>query len=215
MIKRLLQFIEYQNISISAFEKEINASEGVLRKAIKNNSDIQSKWLINISEYYPNLNTEWLLTGKGEMLKSEKVTTNHLPTFRKMIPLIPLDAMAGFGTGDVSVMDYETEQYYVPEFERLQVDYMIRVKGSSMQPKYNSGDVVACKKIPLDGLFFQWNKVYVLDTVQGALIKRIHQGEDKEHIKIVSDNKDYPPFELNVKENVRAVALVVGVVRLE
>ena len=40
-----------------------------------------------------------------------------------------------------------------------------------MQPKYNSGDLVACRVVPL-GTFFQWNKVYVLDTEQGALIKR-------------------------------------------
>lgn len=215
MIKeRIIQLIEYKDIGKEDFYKKIGMTSANFRGSAKK-SPLNSNAIENILSEIPDVNPNWLLTGEGEMLKSEKVTTNHLPTFRKMIPLIPLDAMAGFGTGDVSVMDYETEQYYVPEFERLQVDYMIRVKGSSMQPKYNSGDVVACKKIPLDGLFFQWNKVYVLDTVQGALIKRIHQGEDKEHIKIVSDNKDYPPFELNVKENVRAVALVVGVVRLE
>lgn len=215
MIKeRIIQLIEYKDIGKEDFYKKIGMTSANFRGSAKK-SPLNSNAIENILSEIPDVNPNWLLTGEGEMLKSEKVTTNHLPTFRKMIPLIPLDAMAGFGTGDVSVMDYETEQYYVPEFERLQVDYMIRVKGSSMQPKYNSGDVVACKKIPLDGLFFQWNKVYVLDTVQGSLIKRIHQGEDKEHIKIVSDNKDYPPFELNVKENVRAVALVVGVVRLE
>lgn len=215
MIKeRIIQLIEYKDIGKEDFYKKIGMTSANFRGSAKK-SPLNSNAIENILSEIPDVNPNWLLTGEGEMLKSEKVTTNHLPTFRKMIPLIPLDAMAGFGTGDVSVMDYETEQYYVPEFERLQVDYMIRVKGSSMQPKYNSGDVVACKKIPLDGLFFQWNKVYVLDTVQGALIKRIHQGEDKEHIKIVSDNKDYPPFELNVKENVCAVALVVGVVRLE
>ena len=130
------------------------------------------------------------------------------------IPLIPIDAMAGFGTGAVQVMDYETSLYRIPEFEELKVDFMIRVKGSSMYPKYNSGDIVACKKLFLNNIFFQWNKVYVLDTEQGALIKRIKKGADNEHITLVSDNPSYDPFELHLSK-VYAVALVVGVVRLE
>ena len=61
------------------------------------------------------------------------------------IPLIPIDAMAGFGTGAVQVMHYDTSKYIVPEFAELNVDFMIRVKGSSMVPKYNSGDLVAVR----------------------------------------------------------------------
>ena len=68
--------------------------------------------------------------------------------------------------------------------------------------------------LPLSDLFFQWNKVYVLDTVQGALIKRVKAGHDKEHILIVSDNDRYEPFELHMSQ-IRSVALVIGVIRLE
>lgn len=128
--------------------------------------------------------------------------------------MIPIEAMAGFGTGAVQVMDYDTEKYVVPEFTELNVDFMIRVKGSSMYPKYNSGDLVACKKLFLNDVFFQWNKVYVLDTEQGALIKRLKKGSDKEHLLIVSDNPSYEPFELHLSK-VNAIAIVLGVIRLE
>lgn len=130
------------------------------------------------------------------------------------IPLIPIEAMAGFGTGEVQVMNYETETYRVPEFTELKVDFMIRVKGSSMYPKYSSGDLVACKKLPLNDLFFQWNKVYVLDTNQGAIIKRIKPSKKTDHIALVSENEKYDTFELHLSK-VNAVALVVGVIRLE
>lgn len=83
-----------------------------------------------------------------------------------------------------------------------------------MSPTYLSGDIVACQRIPMSNLFFQWNKPYVLDTKQGALIKRIKPGSDKEHILIVSDNKEYDPFELPYSE-INAVALVMGLIRLE
>ena len=160
-----------------------------------------------------SLNFDWLLTGQGEMLKED----NNLPMASKSansegIPLIPLDAMAGVASGEVSVLELDCERYVIPMFKGA--DFLIPVKGSSMIPKYNSGDVVACKKIPMQDLFFQWNKVYVLDTNQGALIKRIHKGPDNEHITLISENEKYTPFNLHLSQ-IYSVAIVVGVVRLE
>lgn len=70
MSLRLKEFIENQEKSVSFFEKNIGASNGVIRHAIINNSDIQSKWIAKICEKYPQLSMEWLITGRGEMLKS-------------------------------------------------------------------------------------------------------------------------------------------------
>jgi hypothetical protein len=69
MIQRLNHFIKSQGISVRAFEQNISASDGMVRRAITNNTDIQSKWLANIADNYPQLNLEWLITGKGEMLR--------------------------------------------------------------------------------------------------------------------------------------------------
>lgn len=131
---------------------------------------------------------------------------------QKGIPLIPVSAMAGAFTSDISVMEYECERYVVPSFEGA--DFLIPVKGDSMQPTYLSGDLVACQKISLTDIFFQWNKTYVLDTDQGALIKRVCQGSDTDHILLVSDNDCYPPFELSLS-HLHAIALVRGIIRLE
>ncbi|HUH46596.1 MAG TPA: hypothetical protein VLZ54_05535 [Arenibacter sp.] len=59
-----------ETISISALEKEIGASKGVLSRALKNNTDIQVKWLLSLVENYPQYNAEWILTGKGPMLRN-------------------------------------------------------------------------------------------------------------------------------------------------
>lgn len=128
------------------------------------------------------------------------------------IPLIPLSAMAGAFTSDIPVMEYECERYVIPAFKGA--DFLILVKGDSMQPTYHSGDLVACQKIPLSDIFFQWNKTYVLDTDQGPLIKRVRQATTADHVLLVSDNADYAPFELPVTA-LHAVALVRGIVRLE
>ena len=139
---------------------------------------------------------------------------NRYDPKRKQIPLIPIGAMAGFGTGTEQIMNYDVSNYVVPEFTELSVDFMIRVKGSSMYPKYSSGDLVACKKLFTQDIFFQWNKVYVLDTEQGALIKRVKKGIDDQHLLLTSENSNYDSFELHLSK-VYAIALVVGVIRLE
>lgn len=159
-----------------------------------------------------NVSSEWLLTGEGEMIKSERNIAVKSIDPCEGIPLIPIEAMAGFGSGEQTVLEYECERYVIPMFH--EAEFLIPVKGSSMIPKYNSGDIVACKKLPMTDLFFQWNKVYVLDTIQGALIKRIKKGSDPDHILIISENQQYEPFELPIAQ-INSIAIVIGVVRLE
>lgn len=214
MIERLAKFIDYQGISISSFEKIISASDGMIRRAIRNNTDIQSKWITKISDNFPELSIDWLVSGNGSMLKEKEnipvaVKTENL---HEGIPLIPLDAMAGWCRGEMQVMEYECEHYVIPAFR--EAEFLIPVKGSSMYPKYSSGDIVACKKLSLKDVFFQPNKVYVLDTDQGALIKRVKKGRDDNHIILVSENEKYEPFELSL-HHLHAIAIVVGVIRLE
>ena len=212
MIKRIAKFIDYQGISVSSFEQAISASDGMIRRAIRNNTDIQSKWIAKISDNYPELNIDWLISGKGNMLKESIPVAIKSNNLQEGIPLIPLDAMAGFCRGEMQVMEHECEKYVIPAFR--EAEFLIPVKGSSMYPKYSSGDIVACKKLSLTDLFFQWNKVYVLDTDQGALIKRVKQGKDDNHIILVSENEKYPPFELSL-DHLHAIAIVIGVIRLE
>lgn len=213
--ERIKIFVEYQKLTVSAFEKSINASNGYVNSISKS---IGLDKIELILENYPKLNIEWLLTGKGSMLKSEvnsRLSHNILEKSvdNQGIPLIPIDAMAGFGTGSMQIMEFDTQKYVVPEFAELKADYIIRVQGNSMTPTYNSGDLVACKKLVLSDIFFQWNKVYLLDTEQGALIKRVKKASNN-HIMIVSDNTDYEPVELHLSK-IHAIAIVLGTIRLD
>ncbi|MDR1652318.1 MAG: S24 family peptidase [Prevotellaceae bacterium] len=133
----------------------------------------------------------------------------------KGIPLIPIEAIAGFPASDSEgVFLEDCERYHIPEFERIGAKFLIRVSGSSMYPKYSNGDLLACTKLE-DILFFQWGKVYVIDSSQGALVKRIFRSENPDSITLVSDNKEkYPPFDIP-KSDIRSLSIVLGVVRLE
>ena len=214
--ERILYLLEIKGIVKDKFFAEIGMTYGNFTGPAKK-TPLNSSAIGNIFSKIPDVNLEWLLTGKGEMLKAgdkknnqDKEVVAYLSA-SEGIPLIPIEAMAGFGDGEMQVMEHECERYVVPMFR--DAEFMIRVKGSSMYPKYSSGDVVACKKLPLD-TFFQWNKVYVLDTEQGALIKRIKKGSSDEHLLIVSENEKYGDFELHVSK-IYSVAIVIGVIRLE
>lgn len=205
------------------FANKSNISVSMLTEIAKDRTQVGLKIIQNSVSNF-NLNPTWLLTGQGEMFLSNKKSDQqdyHQNLLKeesvkyvadKGIPLIPIDAMAGIGTGDMSILDLECERYVIPEFSRA--DYLIRVAGSSMYPKYNSGDIVACKRLTMADIFFQWNKVYVLDTVQGAIIKRVHPGRDEEHIELISENEKYKPVQLHTSK-INAIALVIGVIRLE
>lgn len=207
---RVKAFCKAEKTTISAFESQIGVANGYVNAISKS---IGLDKINTILENFPNLNIEWLLVGKGSMYKDCNIPI-AVPTnnYKEGIPLIPIDAMAGALTDERTVLEYECERYVVPAFKGA--DFLIPVKGSSMYPKYSSGDIVACQRVPMSDLFFQWNKVYVIDTNQGALIKRIKPGSDKEHVLIVSDNEKYDPFELPYSA-IHAVALVIGVIRLE
>lgn len=209
-------------------DTELAALLGVSKSTLSNWSSRNTIDYDKVFSLCEHINIDWLLTGRGSMLKSEPTplmgdqdspkedddspVALHTDNPKEGIPLIPINAMAGAMMGEQTVMEYECERYVVPLFKGA--EFLIQVKGSSMYPKYSSGDVVACKHVPMTDLFFQWNKVYVLDTNQGALIKRIKRGSDADHILIVSDNKDYEPFELPLR-CVNNVAIVIGVIRLE
>lgn len=63
---RVKEFADNQNLSISAFEKSISASNGYVNSISKS---IGLDKIETILEKYPKLNIEWLLTGNGSMLK--------------------------------------------------------------------------------------------------------------------------------------------------
>jgi len=130
------------------------------------------------------------------------------------IPLIPIEAVAGYGEDTTGVKYEDCELYRVPEFIEKGAEFLIRVSGSSMYPKYSNGDILACKRIR-DILFFQWGKIYVIDSSQGQLVKRVFECPSEDYILLVSDNNEkYPPFTIP-KTDIRSLSIVLGVVRME
>lgn len=127
------------------------------------------------------------------------------------LPLIPIDAVAGFPTIDndgVTLAD--CEQYAIPEFTSRGAEFLVRVSGTSMYPRFNHGDLLACKRVQ-QLTFVQWGMVYVLDTEQGMLVKRLYEcPDDRDSVVCHSENtNEYTDFRLP-KTEIRSVSIVLG-----
>ena len=212
--ERLKLYLKEKKITERSFAEAIEVSSGYVNAISKS---IQPDKLQRISIQYPDLNQVWLLTGEGEMLKN-KITkkSESIQAFHNEgIPLVSATAIGGFGNFEFSIQATDVKgMYVVPKFQDKKIDFMIEVTGSSMYPKYNSGDVVACRIIR-ESQFIQWNKVHVVATrEQGILVKRLKPSDNKDCILAVSDNRNYDPFEIPLSE-IEGLALVVGVIRLE
>lgn len=208
---KLLEYCKLKGLKKSDFTRKT----GVPNSFFNKNSGITTDTLEAIFTNLEDLSPDWLLTGKGKMLRNgaSEASSQKIPS--EGIPLVEIEAVAGFGNADFAITEQDVKDYYiVPEFSLLHIDFMLKIRGSSMYPKYNSGDVVACTIIK-ERNFIQWNRCHIIATAsQGILCKRLLPSERKGYIRAVSDNTSYPPFEIP-EEDITGIALVVGVVRME
>lgn len=71
--ERLIEFLKSQGISQRLFEQTIGVSNGYVNNI---RVSIQPDKVQRIAQHYPNINTGWLLSGEGEMLKGETKAPN-------------------------------------------------------------------------------------------------------------------------------------------
>lgn len=211
---RLIKYLNFKGISKSEFGRSIGVSNAYITSMRKS---IQPDKLKAISESYGDLNTNWLLTGEGNMLMngqdSFQVPTglyyeDDIPE-RYMTHLVPMAAMGG------GLIGFEEEGIRREDCERVispiaGADWAIPVYGDSMEPEYPNGSRVFVRQIN-PGDFIAWGNVFVLDTTNGLIIKVVIESERKDCVRCVSLNPSgrYQPFDVP-KRTIRAMYRVMA-----
>lgn len=211
--ERIIEFIKSSGLSVNRFEKSAGLSVGYLRQLRKEPS---REKIENIVAAFPMLNPVWLMTGEGDMLREEGMSVDEVEAKTALeegkIPLIPASAFAGnvqgFAPDSLSLRDCD---FIVSPVRGA--EFAIPITGESMEPDYPDGSIVYIKHINVDA-FIPWGNTMVLDTENGAFIKRIFPDiEDDEYIWAKSINPDYPPIHMP-KASIFRIFRVMGMSRV-
>lgn len=73
--ERIIEYLDYKKISKSEFGREIGVSSAYISSMRKS---FQPDKIQSIASKYPDLDINWLLTGKGSMLKEEPKASLNL-----------------------------------------------------------------------------------------------------------------------------------------
>lgn len=211
--ERLEMILNHLDISAATLASELGRGRpqflyDILKGKTKNISTELAKQIVSV---YPEFNEVWIITGQGQMLAA---TEKQFRDAKKdVIPLIPYPAIGGYTEDNWTALLNDCPLYAIPDI-KTPADFLIKVGGESMQPKYYEGDLLACKVIN-EILFFQWGKTYVVDTSQGVMVKNVYEDKNNpDNILLVSENAEkYPPFSIP-KSDIRKLALVVGSLRI-
>lgn len=175
---------------------------------------------------FPEVAKGWLLSGEGEMLRSDasaaasgtvvrpiRTRTSDIRMERQQVPLYDFEATAGLTpifTNQNTPIDYLS----IPDLPRC--DGAVYVRGDSMYPLLKAGDIVMYKQIQ-DFYNIIWGEMYLIsfsyegeEYITVKFVKKIEGRPD--YVLLVSHNPHHAPKEIPIK-SIRALAMVKASVR--
>lgn len=194
--ERLKEYLAYKNLSQGKFADVCGLSRGFVNNIV---NSIQPKTLNKIAIHFEDLNTSWLLTGEGEMLKSDRISVqsceHSCETPFGCIPYFA-DLQVSVGKLEAIVKDAQPSGYI--DLPNVSATALFPVVGCSMSPEINPRDVIGVSQIE------SWDivdpdKVYLIITHEDRMIKRlaIDEGDDS-ILWCLSPN--YPKFRIYKKD---------------
>jgi len=219
--ERIKEFLDYKGITKYKFCNDL----GFSNKFLDNSSNMGTDKACKILHHYPEVNSEWLLTGNGPMLKeintdivimnSDRKTVDSLHLSQE-IPLYDLEAVAGlrelFNSGKPQRI---LDTIKIPNLPKC--DGAISVTGDSMYPLLKSGDIILYKETEFENIFF--GEMYLLSVrlndweeyITVKYVQKSEQGHD--FVRLVSQNSHHQPKDIHISK-ISALALIKASIRI-
>ena len=146
--------------------------EGVFLKIIDNCRDI---------------NSSWLLTGEGEMLRTE----SEMPSLNQRYegaPYFNVDFIGGF---DLIVNDQTVSpDFYInyPPYNQPGVVWC-NLTGHSMEPEISNGDIIALREVTTPIQYLPAGEIYGIVTEEYRTVKRIRLSQKEGFVRLIPSNK--------------------------
>lgn len=214
--ERIKEYIDFKGITKYQFNKNL----GFSNKFLDNSSNMGTDKACKILHQFPDINPEWLLTGKGSMLKNvSEVNAMTLRTDKTIddqsIPLYDLSASASvvevLGGSKVAIpMDH----IRIPNLPKC--DGALHITGDSMYPLLKSGDIVLYREVQ-DKQNIVWGEMYLVYIDNNGdeffFCKYIHHSDKDGYVKLVSQNKHHQPVEFSL-DSIKQLAIVKASIRV-
>lgn len=197
-------YLAKKGVSDYAYYKESGTTRGILGQ----NNGISEENISRFLAYAPDINHEWLLTGKGNMLKEEGKEDAFAPVVsydpKVGQPYYDVDFLAGFDEVFNSQVSIPACNVVVPGFTR--VSLWCNVTGHSMEPQINHGDMIALRECTVRDI--QYGEVYavVLDTIR--TIKIIRKGSSPKVLRYIPVNEKYDEQEFEIERIIKVYEVV-------
>jgi phage repressor protein C with HTH and peptisase S24 domain len=219
--ERMREYLDYKGITKYKFCNDL----GFSNKFLDNSSNMGTDKACKILHYYPEINSEWLLTGNGPMIKEDNTNIVIMNNDRRTIdtlhvsqeiPLYDLEAVAGlrelFNSGKPQRI---LDTIKIPNLPKC--DGAISVTGDSMYPLLKSGDIVLYKETEFENIFF--GEMYLLsvklnDWEEYITVKYVQKSDQgSEFVKLVSQNSHHQPKDIHISK-ISALALIKASIRI-
>ncbi len=218
---RILSFLESEGIKKTEFYQATGLSDSNF-KGKNRLSQPGGDMIVKILTSYPALSADWLLTGRGDMLKNSVTTHKKLPPQvspdllpeinreYKGTPYYNVDFIGGF---DVVLNDQTQIPDYYIDFAPYNKPGVIwcNITGHSMEPELNNGDFIAMKEMTTPIEYLPYGEIYGIVTDDFRTVKRIRMSEKKGYVRLIPTNKspEYAEQEIPVTM-IRKVFAVLG-----
>lgn len=198
--ERLIAFIAYLGIGQGKFEKNCGLANAYVANIRKS---ITPEKLQKISQRYPELNTGWLMTGEGEMLKGNIEPTDKAPepvnANYRLVPVIHIDSVGGMHSSNAIVDEPQYVEEYVPFVNARKDDKAIYQSGNSMIPTIPPGCLIQIREVKQWREYFGYGNIYVIELNDGRrLTKEVakYEPDPKNYILCKSHNPEVADEEL-------------------
>ncbi len=176
------------------------------------NKSLRESTYKKIGEAWPQVNLDWLKTGKGEMF-NEPVIIEEEPI--NGVPYYDVDFLGGFNE---MVNDQTSIPAYFINFQpyNKRGNMWCNITGDSMSPRINSGDKICIREINKEDIIY--GEIYALvigETEIMRTVKWVTRSPEKGMIRLIQENKDprYGDYQDISISDIRTVFKVLGAIR--
>ena len=202
--QNILQYLATKGTTPYEFYKKSGVTRGVLNQ----NNGISEENIARFLAYAPDVNVEWLITGRGSMMgnNEKELTTQNI---NDGIPYYDVDFIGGFD-------EVFNDQTANPELSITngicpRAQLWCNITGHSMEPTISDGDIIALRQCSVQDI--QYGEIYAVVMDSFRTVKMLRRSETPGMIRFVPVNTaDFDPQDFPVKRILK-IYEVVGCLR--